>query len=418
MTRNVLVISYIFPPFGVGGVYRTAKFVKYLPGFGWDPVVLTVEPNQRSSKRFQEDLPLLQEVSHAKTYRTRSFEPKLWSSLPSRLGMSPKWFFQMPDKQRGWLPFALRAGKRAIREENIDVLYSSSTPYTDHLVALRLHKKTGLPWVADFRDPWTLHETYSAPSAFHRRMEEKMERSILEKASRVVVAWDGIKEGFLKKYPDIPAEKIVTITNGFDPDDFERAKPREFGRFTILFSGAIHEPIVPITPLLEGLKLVEEDVRKEIEVLLIGRISPRESIILEQSGFDMIKKIPYKPHAEFLDYLCGADVLLLLRELEIRVLPGKIFEYLKAQKPILAIIPPEGDAAKLIRKTGAGVVVSPQEPGAVAAEITRLYECWKQGELSLSQEVGEKEQIEQFSRVKLTERLAGIFDSLDREQLT
>jgi len=411
MTRKVLFISYIYPPLGMGGVYRSAKFVKYLPDFGWEPVVLTVKLGKRHRQKHNMDLSLQEEVSRARVHRTPSFEPRLWGSLPSRLGFSDKWLLRIPDRQVGWLPFAVKAGMRIIGKEKIDAIYSTSVPYTDHLIGYLLHRKTKLPWVADFRDPWTLHRAYTSPSSIHGKLEDRMERAVLEHASRVVTAWDGIRDGFLGKYPDITSEKITTITNGFDPEDFQGVVPKSFPRFTILFSGAIYQPVVPISPLIAGLKRLDPGVLDQLDVLLVGRVSPHEDAFIRKSGLKALKKLPYVPHREFVSYLLGAHVLLLLRERERRVLPGKIFEYLRAGKPVLAVIPPDSDAAQFLERTGTGTQVPPDKPEKIAEKITSLFNDWKQGTLGITPN---REQVQEFSRITLTKRLAGLLDQLQQ----
>ena len=149
--KKAIMISYRFPPFAGSGVFKTLKFVKYLRNFGWEPVVISA----KSSKFAPIDKTLLEEVpDKIKVFRTYSIESKVYRYLPEIVGINGKWY-QTPDAFIGWLPSALFKAQEVVKNEKPNVIYSTSPPITSHLIAMLLKKKTGLPWVADFRDPWT-----------------------------------------------------------------------------------------------------------------------------------------------------------------------------------------------------------------------------------------------------------------------
>jgi len=249
MTKKVLLIAYYFPPSGGAGVQRTLKFVKYLQEFGWQPVVLTVQNADYPAV----DESLLAEIPQdTPVYRSKIAEPyAIYRRLTGQkngptdiavLSRDPdqqlslrekfsEWIraaFFVPDARIGWLPFAASLGKKIIAREQIDLIYSSAPPYTAHLIAGRLHRRTGLPWVADFRDSWigwlSAPQWRPLPS---RAVEKWMERGVLRDATRVLAVSAGVREDLLSRHPHLRDGRWHILTNGYDSaDSTGRPRPR------------------------------------------------------------------------------------------------------------------------------------------------------------------------------------------------
>lgn len=405
------MISYHFPPLSGAGVFRTSKFVKYLPDFGWQPIVLSV----KKSKFAPVDDFLLEEISDIiKVYRTNTIESKIYAGGASYLGINPKWY-QIPDIYFGWFPFALQKAKEVVKKEQPSAIYSTSPPVTSHLVAVLLKKKTGLPWVADFRDPWTQNFNLSYPSKTHKIIEERLEHKVAEYADKIISVTEPYRSDFIKKYSDISPEKCVTITNGYDSDDFKNVKVKKSNKFTIDYVGFFHGKQSPIF-FLEALRNAireRETLESDIEVKFVGRKSKEYLNIANKYGLNkIVREIGYVSHKEAINYMVDSTCLLLVVGLgkgSKGVFTGKIFEYISSRTPIIATVPIDGVAANLIRETNTGVVVNTDNVDGIKSAILDFYDRWKKGELKIEPD---GKIIRKYDRKELTKKLAGLFDIL------
>lgn len=410
---HVLFVAYFFPPHGGAGVQRTLKFVKYLPEFQWWPVILTsrTEPSVL-------DHSLMDEVDQKiPIYRTPAL--MMPRQVPWRIRNSiGRWLF-LVDEQIGWFPFAVRAGSRIIRRNDIQVIYTTSAPYTSHLIGHRLKQLTGLPWVADFRDSWVGNFARQIPSAFHHKFASNWEERILQNANRVLVVSEPMGSDLLKRHTAIDPGKIEVLTNGFDPQDFDVSEPvaADPDRFLIVYNGSFYNKL--ITPETFFLA-VKEAIQKgnipanKLCIRLIGKHSEFVSQEIAASGIaELVETIGYLPHKRSLGHLLSADVLLLIisdRPGSEAVYTGKIFEYLAARKPILALAPP-GVAADLVRSANAGRVVAPDNVAEISQALVDYYQAWKKG-LLISK--SDPDIVARFNRRTLTERMAKIFNSVNQ----
>jgi len=245
--RKVLIISHPFPPTGGGGVQRISKFVKYLPRFGWLPVVLSTRPEYYPVK----DESLLRDVpTDTRIVRTFSLEPgRSALAVSSRArgpGRKPRallsrwlidrsidWLF-IPDKSIGWVPFAVRAGRRILAAEKPDLIFATGNPFSSFMVPYILGRSRNLPYVLDFRDAWTLEPYRKRYATWRESIERRLERRLLERAAFAVMATEPMREAYAEEYPDL-AQKLRTVTNGYDEDDFLDIEPRRgSGKFTFL----------------------------------------------------------------------------------------------------------------------------------------------------------------------------------------
>jgi glycosyltransferase involved in cell wall biosynthesis len=411
--NKVLLIAYHFPPLGGGGVFRTLKFTKYLPEFGYQPHVLTVKNPMYRIK----DPTLIGEIPpSAKVYRTFSFEQSILRAPRRLLGINLKWFY-VPDENIGWLPSAVRQGEKIIKKANIDIVYATAPIFTSFLIGFLLKRKTGKPLVVDYRDPWTQNIFLEYPSKLHRRIDDKLEKFVLETTDHVIVTSDPMKHRLVEKYP-FTKGKIDTITNGFDPEDFKNLTvKKDKEKFVIVYTGSLYGRRTGEKFFMAFRELIEAnpELETKIQVLITGLISKQDAFCIEKFGLkNVIKLLGYRSHKESLSLMANADVLLLIMSLEemcnakigTLTIPGKVFEYLGVKRPILAIVPP-GPAADIIRSTKTGVIVSPQDTGVIAQAILKLFQDWKNGTLEVL-----KSDISKYDRRVLTQKLVNVFQQV------
>ncbi|RMH01178.1 MAG: glycosyltransferase [Chloroflexi bacterium] len=413
---KVLIVAYYFPPFGGGGVQRTVKFVKYLPEFGWQPEILTVQQPVADLRdgSLETDIP-----PDIVVHRTSGLWLPHW--FPWRLKNYIARWLLVVDQQLGWLPFATREGIKIFQKEGIDVIFTTSAPYTAHLVGLKLKQQTNLPWIADFRDPWVGNFSLTFPTFLHRQLAQRLEQKILETADRVVVVSEPMRQAFLGRYTRLDANRVVVIPNGYDPSDFEIAEPinPDPTKMTIVYTGSFYGRVQTPHYFLQGLCIAFDRgylPKQAVQVYFVGSISQsihRQLKVLNLTN--TVKVTGHIPHQRSIGYLLSADVLLLVIGVAAGsnvVLTGKIFEYLAAGKPILALVPP-GAAADLLNEVGVGYIVPPDDPDAIAKAIADLYSAWQHGRLTVSPD---QAVVARYDRRRLAGQLAKILDDISESQ--
>lgn len=411
---------------GLSGVQRTAKFLKYLPRYGWESTVVTCRPHGY----FAYDDSLLREVEEAGVtiHRTASWDPtRLFGrrttvgmpreSVRRRLSAFSQWVF-IPDNKVGWMRPALGQALKIVGDKSYDLIYSSAPPYSSHLAAARLAQKTGLPLVLDFRDDWVGNPRHIYPTPWHRALSTRLEGRALKAADQIVVIGDAIGDSLAARHPGVLApENVQVIPQGFDPADFN-AEPRIPGLamdpdvFTLLYSGVFYDVQSP-EPFLRGLAALAERkpaLRKRLRVVFTGLLPAFAKILAAQLHIeDMIHHTGYLPHEEAVSGLLAADVLWMTigrAEGCERIWTGKLYEYFGSGKPVLGLAP-EGVARKALKEYGASTIVEPDAPPNVIADaIGQLYEQWRAGRLPQP----EPAYAAQFDRQRLAGALTGIFE--------
>jgi glycosyltransferase involved in cell wall biosynthesis len=416
--HKLLAVAYYFPPAGGAGVQRTTKFVKYLPQFGWQPIILTVK-----EKHFPlTDSSLLAELPAELTIQST---PALllpgW--LPWRLRRLISRWLLLVDDQIGWYPFAVMAGLKLVKKAQPQAIYTTSAPYTSHLIGKALKKHTGLPWIADFRDPWVGNSSLSFPTRLHEQITRQFEQSVLHQADRILIVSEPMREVFLTRYPDLPPGKVITLSNGYDPEDFHNLEPPSLQRerWLIVYNGSFYGSQRTPRFFLEGLKLAFDGgllPRDKVKLRFIGNIGLELNEIAARLRLqDNIELTGYLPHRQSIAHLKEGDLLLLVVGSgpgSQAVMTGKIFEYLAADRPILALAP-AGAAADLIQEARSGYLVDPQDSQAIARQLVLLYQKWSRGELvypSAGEGEARTEILNRFDRRQLTGKLAKLLDEL------
>ncbi len=431
--KSVLIVAYYWPPAGGPGVQRVLKFAKYLPHYGWRPLILTVENGAFPAM----DQSLAQEIpSCCRVVRTKALEPiksyiKFTGArddqpLPTALvAQKPtdwkkrlaRWIrlnLFIPDAKIGWIPHAVPAGKTLIREEKPDIIFSSAPPPTVQLIAKRLRAISGLPWVADFRDPWTdiYHYDQSAKSRLAAKLDHYLERRTLESADHIVTVSRHFARLFEEKSTRIKAMDV--LTNGYDEEDFPNEPvPYDQNKFIIAYAGKFNHQQNPknLWRVLKGLVRKDASFADDLRILLIGQMDAYILQELEEADLKPYVETPgYLDHKEALRRLQGAAILLLLvpdTRKNKGIIPGKVFEYLALRRSIFVFGPEEGDAARIVNGFNMGQNFTFDSGQPLEKAVMQAYENWKAGAYPQVK----SERIEEYSRRRLTQKLVDIFES-------
>ncbi len=443
--KYVLFITYYFPPAGGPGVQRVLKFLKYLRDFGWTPIALVPKDpeyqarDESLAKELPEDLiirraPIFEPYDLYRKFTGKAKGVSLDVNVIKEEGAKRSTSEQIaefvratlfiPDARIGWLLNAVKEGRQILREYPVKAIYSSSPPYTPALVARRLHRLSKIPWIAGFRDPWTgFHNT---PNRWFlpRSIDRSLERAVFKEANLVEVAWKGIAADALGKYPELPKEKFIHIPNGFDSADFperdiaKRAVLPKNEKCTITYSGSLYGPRNPLSFIkaIESLVEHKEIDPSKMKLRFVGRFGAEIHEMLDRPLVrPMVEKIEYVPHARAVELLLDSDALLLIVD-EVptvaAIVPGKVYEYLGAMRPLIAIAPPEGAIGDLLRETGSGETIRQSDIEGQARLIKRLYNDWQKSTSSFAMQ---PEMISQYERREATRKLAGLFDSISKQ---
>lgn len=424
--RTLLAIAYFFPPLGGGGVQRTVKFLKYLRPLGWRAEVVTV----RAPKSWVLDPTLAAEVpADTVVHRTPALTgPGLLALAGPNAGVRSTatfhWlrrlssFLLVPDAYVGWFPFALARAQVLLRAGGVDAVITTSSPDTAHLVGLVLRERYGVPWVADFRDPWVRRLTFQAPTPFHRRLHLGLERRVLERADRVVVTNERTRDDFLARHPEIPPARFTVIPNGYDAEDWaplgeiSRPDPQAPPPVLVLAHTGIlsgRRTLAPIVAAMGRLFAARPELRPRLELRQIGPREDANDELVRRAGLaDRVTFRPSVTHLEIIMEMAAAGALLLLESGAAEgslITPGKIFEYLASRRPILAVVP-EGAAADLVRATGSGEVVLPEDLDRLAATLGRWIEAGPPPSRV------EEAHLAPYARPALAAQLAAVLDGL------
>jgi glycosyltransferase involved in cell wall biosynthesis len=402
--KKVLVISFLFPPIGGVGVLRIAKFCKYLPEHGWLPVVLTTKVPGEMSR----DADLLKEVEPAsKIIRT----PFQRITLPGRLGILYRARI-FPEEAIRWRRRAIRHAERLIKEGEVDAVFSSGDPVVNHLAAEAVARRTGLPWLADFRDEWAVNPEFVRSPA-QRARADQWEKTILEKADLVTSVTAPVVDMLIQRGGG-PAEKYRLIPNGFDGDILSTlpSRPATRDRFTMTFTGHLLNPEI-FLPVLQALRMLFSlNMVPESELVLqvIGDFEYcRYDEALGLTG--IIRKIPPRSNREALLLQKDSDLLLSVND-ERRgkyAVSTKLYEYMASGRPVLAVAPAGSVTADYVAKSKTGRVVEPGRPDEIANAIHDFFQQWKRGGTTVEPD---RAFLEKFDRRRTAGQLAQLLDSL------
>jgi glycosyltransferase involved in cell wall biosynthesis len=415
---HALFIAFHFPPeASSSGVLRTLKYARYLADYGWR--VTVVAP--RSDAYTIVDPQLESQVpTTVKVLRTPWINTKKHLSIYGRYPA----LLALPDTWIGWLPWAVSAGRRVLRDDPPDLIYSTSPHATTHLIALALVRAAAVPWVTDFRDPW--FEDPPEPGApagpVYTRINRLLERRVIERCSHVVTSTTHLRDILRERYPHVPPVKISAILNGYDEADFTGlpAPASETSEsFLIVHAGSINADFRDPLPLLRALRRAIAQGKVEQRRLRLRFIGPGEygdsvtmrSALAETGLAPQVEFVARVPYEEALRELGRADLLLLLQASAdtVGLVPAKLYEYLRAQKPVLALVQP-GATSEVLAATGGGWAVDPRDAAALEKALAVAYAAWADG--TLPTHCASLESLRQFERRTLAGQLAALFAQL------
>ncbi len=455
-TKKILVIAYIFPPLARAGVHRTVRFVRYLAPLGWDTTVLTANEayypaDSPIDRELVKKIPAAVKVESTKTFggfnklvelknrgkkqvtseerrargegrgakneeqrATSNEQPatnnqrraaSLWQRSKDLITDA----MTIPDKDVNWLPYALAAALQLNRRERFEVIYSTAPPFTGHLVAYFVKKFTGLPWVADFRDPWA-RAPWKAElmgGTLRGRAAEVLEAKFVHAADRVILNTDWAARDFAEFYGLATAKKFIVIPNGFDPEDFTSVPQvdKKSNKLVITHTGSLYRKRDPgrFFEALGKLLATGEIKADEIELRFVGGIAPElyQSFRYAEALQRILQTIPPVSHREALQFQAESDVLLILQPGTSVSIPGKIFEYIAMRKKILALTP-DGATADVVREHGLGLVVNPEDAPAIQSALLQLVKEFRNGGVKSP---GLDGAFQKYDGVRLTQQL-------------
>jgi len=373
--QKVLIVTYYWPPGSGAGVQRWLKFSKYLTKQGWQPVILTVDPDfavyPAIDKSLNYEIPpdLTVYKTRARNYfrlykKDKSKIPSAGFAIDEEKGIISRFSrfvrgnFFIPDPRKGWNRYAFEKACEIIETQKIDRLITTSPPHSTQLIGLRLKKKYPvMRWIADLRDPWTDIYYYDKfyPTFLSREIDRGYEKSVLKYADRIITVGKSLKEIFSSKVPGIEG-KIEVISNGYDEDDFKGINPSKPEIFTISYIGTLPDSY-PLNGFLNALKILIASGR-DFRLKFIGFVSSGQRDLiasaLEKSKVEYIK---YVDHRSAIRYMLDSSALLLIipdHGSSRSIITGKLFEYIAAGKSIICLGPVDGDAAGILAETGHG----------------------------------------------------------------
>lgn len=427
--KRVLVITYYWPPSGGSGVQRWVKFAKYLPQEGWQPVIYTPEnpeytvidhtlgaeiPQEAEILR----RPILEPYNAYRRLMGKGASTDLKTLVTPISGNRKGWKQRLslwiranlflPDPRVGWVKPSVAFLKQYLAEHPVDVLVTTGPPQSMHLIGRRLHEELGIPWIPDFRDPWTKwYNMANLPlTARSWRKHRRLEQQVLDDATAVLTVSPFVQRDF-QAQTNTP---VAMVPNGFDAEDYmEEPSPDGFFNLTQTgFLSAGGNPVV-LWKVLGEMAAATPAFREALRIRLCGLVDPevKESIVREGLASNLVD-LGYQPHAEAVREQQNASVLLLpLRDApEMRViLPGKLFEYMAARRPILGFGQTDGAQALLLQETGTGVMVGWDDETAVKAFVGKAWRQHVEGGVPAT--TGD---IDRFSRRSTTHELALLLD--------
>jgi len=429
--KKVLIITYYWPPSGGAGVQRWLKFAKYLPQFGWEPVIYTPEnPEYPSEDRsFEKDIPAYIQIIRKPIWEPYNIYRNLTGKKNERINAgfiseSKKqswkdklsiWIrgnFLIPDPRRFWIKPSVRFLTKFLNENMIDTIITTGPPHSMHLIGLGIKKRIPeIKWIADFRDPWTKIDFYKELhlNPVSDMIHHALERKVVKMADAVVVVSGGMCDEFKLLHP----KRLELITNGYDASDTETemAEPDSF--FSLSHIGTLNAARNPKTlwKVLSELCSENPEFKSDLKIKLIGKtdFSVLEDIKTKQLTRNLIK-IDYVTHNEAIKLQLSSQILLLLinnTENAKSILTGKFFEYLGSKRPILAIGPTDGDVANVLKNTKSGQIADFNDEIQTRKIIMEFYSKYKKGILQV-----DSEGVELYSRKKLTNSLVEVINNL------
>lgn len=426
--KRILFISYFFPPLGGPGVQRVQKFAKYLPEFGWEPIVISV----KNIEYVAYDFSLLAEMPNIQLHRVNSLDlmrmlyfvervrkyrrknKRIYIQASQKIRKFYREIFPI-DSKIGWIPFAIHKGKQIIKNNHIKLVFATIGPYSSAIAGYKLAKRFNLPLIIDYRDLWIGKPDITYFSSWHRKFSIYWERKMLKFARLITVNTEFTKDKILSLYSEIENSKFKVIYNGWDREDFSQKYSKENDKIIFTYTGGFYGERTPYYFLKVLEKMLDKNLLPlNIEFRFVGNYFKDIMQMLENKRLrSILAVIPQVTHKKSVKYLIQSDFLMLFiakKDSEI-ILPAKIFEYLAARKPILAMIPRNGEAAKTIRENNAGFISEIDEENLIMENILKLLNLYESGLLNTHFRLDSKDYLK-YERRNLTYELSKNLDNI------
>lgn len=415
-SKRVLMIAYHFPPAaGSSGIQRTLRFVQHLLRFGWQPTVLSAATC--AYERTSEDL-LAEVPAEIEVMRGAALDASRHLALAGRY----PGFLARPDRWATWWLGGVCTGLLALRRQRYDLLWSTFPIATAHRIGASLQRRSGLPWVADFRDPMAQDGYPEEPALW--RSYKRVEEMTVHRAARSVFTTPSALEHYRALYgPQVSAERFALIENGYDESSFADAAvppaPLNPGKLTLLHSGTVYPSERDPTRLFDALaELRSRGLVNATGFSLRLRASEHDAIIRqlasERGVGDLIELLPPMPYRDAMIEMQAADALLLMQASNCNAqVPAKLYEYLRARRPILALTDPAGDTARVLRDSGVDLIAPLDDAASIGRLIRRFVDVQRRSAGAIG--VASDEAIAAASRESRAAQLAALFDSVCAE---
>ena len=428
--KKVLIISYYWPPAGGIGVHRCLKFAKYLREFGWEPVICTADNpeypvlDEGNFKDVHKDVVVLKtkiwepysifKFITGKKKRDRIHNVFLEEEKPNfahKLGIWIRGNIFIPDARKFWISPSVKFLSKYLKENPVDVLFTNGPPHSTHMIAYGVKKNLGIPWHADFQDPWTQVDYFPQLmlNPISKRIHRTMEQRVFRSADKITICSDRWKTDF----ESIGARDVDVIVWGYDEDDFKNISVPLSPKFTLSHFGSLG-PDRNAKILWKALSIITKEDKKftkDLEIELVGFIG--HAIIDEITSLGLADNLKLSAHIsreETLERMCQSQALLLILNDMPNVkgrLPGKLFEYLASRRPILVVGPEDSDASKIVHGVNAGCTCGFDDLDKTLAALKELYKKYKEGNLLSNQT-----DISQYSNRNLTGKLASYLNEI------
>ncbi|MBE3040848.1 MAG: hypothetical protein IMZ62_18785 [Chloroflexi bacterium] len=437
--HSVLMLCYSFPPLAGGGVQRSAKFVKYLPRYGWQPLVVAAR-GRLLSQRFGLDHTLAHDVAGAKVWRLGEWQirPSLEAAanllLGDDSGPETDWLSRQAGRLRRalvdltekglrwnqfnpWVLNAVLLGLRLVRKYGVCAIYSSQPPIYAHVAGYFLSRLTHLPWVADYRDPYTSRPDWQPGPRWYARHLLRLDSKMVRQATRVVSVGTMLTEDMIRRFPEQPPGKFVTIRNGYDPPDLAVTPQPSRGTITIVHAGAVRpidrdpSAFLRAVARLAGTDGIIPQLGK-ISVTFIGAHNIAVQSTATRLGLDgLVHFEPRVDHKTCVARLLGSDLILVLNgssrnKYSDRILTGKLYEVLGTGRPALVLTPDTSEAAALCRHVGGCWLAAPDDETAILRCLTDWANRIRRGSLP----VRDSSALASITREGATRQLAQLLD--------
>jgi glycosyltransferase involved in cell wall biosynthesis len=380
--KKVLMVAFHYPPYkGGSGVHRTLKFSKYLPTQGWEPVVLSAHPRAYPSTGPEQLAEVTDKVIVERAFALDTARHLSLAGCYLRL-------MALPDQWASWWWCGVLKGLKLVRKFHPSVIWSTYPIATAHLIGLTIHRLTGLPWIADFRDSMT-EENYPR-DPWSRQCYLWIEKRVMQRASRLVFTAASARQMYMQRYPFLPADRCLLIPNGYDEEDFIAIKFHEPYVTTgerpvrLVHAGLIYSDERNPRPFFRALsRLKSEGLIKSSNIVIDLRASGSEEayrkLLDDLRIADIVRLLPALPYREALQDCADADALLLFQAASCNhQIPAKAYEYLRMGKPILALTPKDGDTGKLLTETGGATIIDLNDEEEIYHAIPTFLTSFRQ----------------------------------------